>query len=861
MTTFLLNGISVETESTGKLLAYLREAGLTSVKDGCDQGACGACMVLIDGKAVRACTVRLPKLAGCSVLTLEGLEPAERELYARAFAACGAVQCGFCIPGMIISAKALLDKNPAPTHADVRQAIRGNICRCTGYKKIEQAILLVAAIRRGETTLEAAEAEHAEEAPLRVDALGKALGTAHYANDIQEPGMLFATALRSAYPRARILSLSTAAAAAYPGVVRILTADDVPGAHCIGHLKQDYPVMIGIGEITRFRGDALALVVAESEAIAREAAALIEVEYQPLPAVFSPEEAMAEGAPLVHESAGAETNLLSHERLQRGDAAAAIAAAAHQVTQSFDLPPTEHAFLEPECAVAWPDGGGVRIVSGDQGIYQTRKEVAAMLGLPQERVRVQAAEGVGGGFGGKEDMSVQHHAALAAYLVQRPVKVRLSRDESLLIHPKRHAMRVTVTVACDAEGYLTAMRARIISDTGAYASLGDPVLQRACTHASGAYRYRNLDIEGFAYYTNNPPAGAFRGFGVTQSVTAAEMCLTLLAEQVGISPWQIRWQNACRPGDRLPNGQLCGPDTALVETLAAVRPFCEEHPGYGIACAMKNSGLGVGVPDVGRCRIIVEQGQAVIHCSAACIGQGMGTVLLQMAGKVCGLPAECLRYATPDTQLAPDSGNTTASRQTLFAGEAARRAAHALREALQESGSLAALEGREFYGEYAGITDKMNSDSPDPRFHVAYSYATHVVLLDEAGRVEKVIAAHDVGRAVNPMSIEGQIEGGVTMSLGYALTEDFPLQEGRPLLKYGQLGLFRATETPDIVPILVKSDMPDEERDAQPAGGAKGVGEIASIPTPAAVLGAYYARDGILRTGLPMADTPYSRKK
>ena len=857
MTTFLLNGQPVKTDGQGRLLAYLRdEARLTSVKDGCDQGACGACMVLVDGKAVKACTVRLAKLEGCRVLTLEGFEAEERALYAGAFAACGAVQCGFCIPGMIISAKALLDQNPAPSAAEVKQAIKDNICRCTGYKKIERAILLIAAIRRGEASLPA----DGGASQLRVDALGKADGTARYANDFQQPDMLFAVALRAAHPRARILALDTAEAAAFPGVARILTAADVPGSHCIGHLKQDYPVMIGVNEITRFRGDALALVVAESEAAARAACKQIRVEAQPLDGVFSPEEAAAANAPLVHESAGAETNLLSHEQLKRGDAAAAIAASAYQVTQTFDLPPTEHAFLEPECAVAWPDGDGVRLITGDQGVYQTRKEVAAMLGLAPELVRVQAAEGVGGGFGGKEDMSVQHHAALAAYLLQKPVKVRLSRDESLLIHPKRHAMRITVTMACDARGYLTALRARIVSDTGAYASLGGPVLQRACTHASGAYRYQNLDVEGFAYYTNNPPAGAFRGFGVTQSVTAAEMCLTLLAEQVGVSPWQIRYQNACRPGDRLPNGQLCGPDTALVETLAAVKPFCDSHPGYGIACAMKNSGLGVGVPDTGRCRIAVEQGQAVVYCSAACIGQGMGTVLLRLVAETAGLPLARLRYALPDTALTPDSGNTTASRQTLFAGEAARRAARALRSALDAAGSLAALEGQSFAGEYTGVTDKMNSDSPDPCYHVAYSFATHVVALDEAGRVATVVAAHDVGRAVNPQSVEGQIEGGVTMSLGYALTEDFPLEAGRPKLKYGQLGLFRATETPEIVPLLVNSAMPETERGALPAAGAKGVGEIASIPTPAAVLGAYYARDRQPRCRLPLAGTPYSRK-
>ncbi len=860
MTSFTVNGQTVAAPENKRLLRFLRDdLGLTSVKDGCSEGACGTCTVLVDGQPRKACALKTDRLEGAQIITLEGFDPAERDLFARAFAESGAVQCGFCIPGMIVCAKALLDANPSPTPEEVRQALRNNICRCTGYKKIEEAVLLAAAVKRGERELHQAEGHDLGLSLTRVDAYAKAAGTAQYTDDVAMEGLLFGAALRSEYPRAKVLSIDTTEAKQAPGVAAVLTAEDVPGSLMIGHLFHDYPVLIPAGEITRFRGDALALVAGENEESVRAALSLIKVDYQPLPAVFSPEEAMAEGAPLVHESAGSESNLLANEWIRHGDADAALAHSAHTVTTEFRLPFTEHAFLEPECAVAWPEGEGVHVISGDQGIYQTQKEVALMLDLAPEKVRVEAAM-VGGGFGGKEDMSVQHHAALLAWATGKPVKVRLTRAESMQIHPKRHPMHITVTTGCDEKGMLTGLKAKIVSDTGAYASLGGPVLQRACTHCSGPYRYSDLDVDGRAYYTNNPPAGAFRGFGVTQSVTVSELNLDLLAEKVGISPWQIRYQNAVRPGDKFPNGQTAGPDTALIETLEAVKPFYDAHPGAGVACAMKNSGLGVGIPDIGRCRLLVHDGKVFIHSSAACIGQGMGTVLLQMVMHVTGLSEEDIVYARPDTRLAPDSGNTTASRQTLFTGEACRVAATRLKEALDEAGSLSALNGREYYGEYSGATDFLNTIKEDPVFHVAYGFATHCVALDEEGRIAAVAAAHDVGRAINPKSVEGQIEGGVTMSLGYALTEDFPLDEGRPTAKYGTLGLLRAPQVPPIETFIVSNDLPDAEREKLPAAGAKGVGEIASIPTPAAVIAAYYHRSGQLEHSLPLKNTPYGKK-
>ena len=872
MATFTVNGTTVQVEQNTKALPYLRDVlGLTSVKNGCAEGACGACMVLVDGKPTRICVQKTDQLDGKNLLTVEGLSQREKEVYAYAFAHVGAVQCGFCIPGMIISAKGLIDRVADPSPAQVKEAIKNNICRCTGYKKIEEAILLSAKLLRENTPVCGGALEQPGllgNSLHRVDAAAKALGEAKYAGDLYFPGMLYGSALRSAYPRARVLAIHTEAAKALPGVVAVLTAEDIPGAQKIGHIKQDWDVLVPVGQVTHYLGDAVALVAATSMEALEQAKGLIQVEYQELPPICSPQEALQDGAPLVHE--GMESNILSQEHLVRGNARERLASSKYVVTNHYSLPFTEHAFLEPECAVALPaaldedcDGSyDMRIYSGDQGIYQTRKECAAMLGLPEERVRVTAMM-VGGGFGGKEDMSVQHHAALLSYKTGLPVKVALTRQESILVHPKRHAMELEFTTGCDENGNLTAMEAVLIADSGAYASLGGPVLQRACTHAAGPYHYQDIDILGKAVYTNNPPAGAFRGFGVTQSCFATECNLNQLAQMVGISPFEMRYRNAIRPGETLPNGQIADETTALVQTLDAVRDVVEARPDCGIACAMKNSGLGVGIPDTGRCRLAVEEGKVHIYSSAACIGQGMGTVQLQMVAQTAGLTPEELVYETPDTHTCPNAGNTTASRQTVFTGEAAVRAAECLKAALGQAGSLAALEGREFLGEYSSVTDKMGSDKPHPVSHVAYGYATHVVLLDEAGRVEQVIAAHDVGRAVNPNALTGQIEGGVVMSLGYALTEDYPLEQGKPKAKFGTLGLFRSTQTPPVSAItLGVYDGKEEPEQGRPlAHGAKGVGEICSIPTAPAVQLAYYHRDGKFRTRLPLEDTPYSKKK
>lgn len=848
---FYVNSQLYQVEGDGKLLPFLRDVcKCKSVKDGCSEGACGTCHVLIDGVAVKACIPTLSMMDGRHILTIEGFSEEDRELYAYAFAEAGAVQCGFCIPGMVICAKGLIDVNEDPSREEIAYALRNNICRCTGYKKIIDAVELAAKIKReGKGIPQKKFTWKLGERVHRVDAREKTLGYGEYVDDLEVEGMIYASAIRSKYPRARVLSIDAEKAKALPGVVDVYTAADIPGNVKVGHLVQDWDTIIPVGECTRYLGDAVALVAAESYEVLEKAKKLVKIEYEELPFISSPYEAMKEDAPLLH----ANGNLLAHKHVSRGNAREAIERSKYIYTQEFQTPYTEHAFLEPECAVAMPFEDGVLIYSTDQGTYDTQRECSVMLGLPKEKVRV-VNKLVGGGFGGKEDMSVQHHAALAAWLSKRPVKVKLTRQESLLVHPKRHPMDMKFTVGVDENGMIQGVMATVIADTGAYASLGGPVLERACTHAAGPYNYQNFEIDGKAYYTNNPPAGAFRGFGVTQTCFCMEMCLTKLAEMVGISPWEIRYRNAIRPGQVLPNGQIVDESTGLAETLEAVKDVYENSKYAGIACAMKNAGVGVGIPDTGRVILKVCDGKLHIRSGASCIGQGLGTVLVQMVIENTGLTRDDIVYDAANTVNAPDSGTTSGSRQTLVTGEAARRACEKFNEDVRDH-TLAELEGKEYYGEYLAKTDPLGADVPNPVSHVAYGYATQVCILNDSGMVEKIVAAHDVGKAVNPLSVEGQIEGGVVMSMGYALTEEYALKDCKPLSKYGTLGLFRSHQVPEVESIIV------EKAGLNVACGAIGIGEITSIPTAPAIAGAYYRYDGQYRTSLPLANTPYARRK
>jgi selenium-dependent xanthine dehydrogenase len=856
---FTVNGKTVTTENKTNLLTFLRDTlGITSVKDGCSEGACGTCMVLLDGKSFKACILNTEKVDGKSIMTVEGINKEEMEIYEWAFAEAGAVQCGFCIPGMIISSKSLLDTNQNPTEEDIKKALRGNICRCTGYVKIIEAVLKVAKALREKTIPTNNYKGNIGERFPRIDAKDKISGIAKYSADLKIEGLHFGAALRTKHVRALIKNIDTSEALKIEGVEKIYLAEDIPGNRNIGHLSfiSDWDALIAKGEITRYIGDGVALVLAKDKESLKKGLEAIKVEYEVLKPLTSPRMAMESTAPKIHEKG----NILFVQNLTRGNSEEAIKNSKHVVSHIYKTPFTEHAYLEPESAIAVPTEDGVHLYTSSQSIYDEQREVSRLLGLAPEQVKVTSSY-VGGGFGGKEDMSVQHHAGLLAFLSKKPVQVTLSRQESINVTTKRHAMEIEMTTACDENGKLTAMKCTIISDTGAYSSLGGPVLQRACTHASGPYNYHNIDVTGTAVYTNNPPGGAFRGFGVTQSAFATEANLNELAELVGISPWEIRYRNAIEPGMVLPNGQIADEGTALKETLMAVKDYYENNKIVGIACAMKNAGIGVGLPDIGRATISIENGKLQVRSSAACIGQGFATIAAQIACEEMNIDKKFINIEMPTTERTPNSGTTTASRQTVFSGEAVRRASEKVKEYIESKKAegktieeiLVLGDKKEFSGEYSGITDPLNSEKENPVSHVGYGYATQVVKLDEDGKLVEVVAAHDVGKAINPTTIEGQIEGGVVMGLGYALTEDFILENGIPKQKYGSLGLMRSTDIPKITSIII------EKNNLELAYGAKGIGEITTIPTAPAVQGAYYSLDKIFRTELPLKKTFYKK--
>jgi aldehyde oxidoreductase len=850
---FRLNGeqriYSGDPERT--LSKFLREeVGITTCKSGCSgQGACGGCTVLMNGKAILSCVTPMRQVQGKAVITPDGLEQRIQDIFARAFVLKGGVQCGFCTPGMVMAARALLLENPDPTRHQIKKAIQRNLCRCTGYKKIVDSILCAAAALRGAVALPEGDISGKIGTRMaRHGAFQTVLGNQPFVCDIQEEGMLHAALRFADHPRAKLLAIDTAAALLTPGVIRVFTAADIPGQRCVGLMAADWPVMVAVDEEIRYVGDVLAGVVAKTEEIARAAALKIRVEYEVLPPVTTVDQALDEDAPRLHPGG----NILSETTLRRGNPEKAIAEAAFISQGNFSTQRVEHAYMETECAVAKPlrisDEAGVQVFSQGQGAYEDRRQIALILGIPERRVRVVQMP-TGGAFGGKEDLSVQGHAAVFAYHLQKPVRLALSREESLLMHPKRHPMRLDYAVACDKLGRLTALMARIEGDTGAYASVGMKVLERAAGHAAGAYSVPNVHVHSRAVHTNNVPCGAMRGFGIPQATFAMESCIDDLCRQGRFDRWQFRYDNALAEGKETLTGQRLKGGVGLRETLLAVRDYFTQAPCAGIACGIKNTGIGNGVPDIGRARIVIEASdRVVIHHGWSEMGQGVHTVALQTVCELTGIDPAVIDVRV-DTSSETVCGMTTASRGTSLLGNSLIAATRELIRDLRGQ-TLAELVGREYFGEWQyELTSEIGKQKPGVghETHYSYGYATQVVVLDAEGKIDKIYAAHDAGRIMNPDLFEGQIEGAVHMGLGYALSEDFPVKDGRPVsLKLGKCGVLRATQMPEVVVIGV------EAGDPHGPFGAKGVGEIGMVPTAAAVANALCAYDGVRRYALPM---------
>ena len=848
MVQFVANGVPVSVRGNHPhLLSALREElNITSPKDGCSpSGQCGCCTVFVNGKAVVSCQTSLEKVAGGEVTTLEGIDESERRKYSDAFAACGGLQCGFCIPGIVVRAKAQVDKKGAGLkREDMARHLGAHLCRCTGYVKVLDAIEMIAL---GETPV-LPKIGGVGSRSVKYEAHELALGDRGYVDDIRVDGMLHASLHFTAHTRAKVLAIDSSKALAMEGVSAVFTAADIPGELMVGIIYKDWPVMIPVGGFTSYAGDVLAVVVAQDRITARAAAELIEVQYEVLRPITDPRSAITSSEIAVWKTT---SNVLSTSTYKRGDVDAAFAHCAHIVEQDFSTQRIEHAFLEPESTLAVPseDGTRLHVYSGGQGIWDDRNDIANLLGLSHEQVTVELVTN-GGAFGGKEDMSNQAHASLAAWLLQVPVKCTLSREESFLMHAKRHPIDMSYKIGCDADGKILALHVRAIGDSGAYASVGMKVLERMAGHASGPYQVPNIDVEAIAVRTNNPVCGAFRGFGANQAQFAMEGVLDRLAEKVGIDGWSIRRANVIMPGMVWGPGQIMD-DGCLgaSKCLDAIKPAYDaaraSGKAIGLGLGLKNSGLGNGFKEVTRAVVhFKHDGRIEVRHGWTEMGQGINTVAQQVAVEELGVDGSLIDVIV-DTTRELGLGQTTGSRGTLMGAGAVKAACEAARDAN-------CAVGIDHLGEYrVDWTTKLGDPGVEnPIIHSTFGYAAQLVIVDrESGKIEHVVAAHDVGRAVNPQLCEGQIEGSVHMGLGYALSEDFPSdpETGFPTNKtLRSLGILRAKDVPKISVQLVESAQPNSPY------GIKGVGEIGLVPTAGAVAAALYDFDGVWRSKLPM---------
>jgi CO/xanthine dehydrogenase Mo-binding subunit/aerobic-type carbon monoxide dehydrogenase small subunit (CoxS/CutS family) len=887
-TTFTLNGnpTTVSYEPGMDFLEVLREeCGVVSPKNGCaPEGACGCCAVLVDGQPVLACLRKPEHMAGHDVVTLEGVPEEMRRVLSEAFLLEGAVQCGFCIPGIVVRASGLLRHGRTQDREDVAKALDGHLCRCTGYARIIDAIQTAGeawcvhkepdhkqlpseeprrhsyfgeeyGLRRDAAFQNGKRANGIGQSPSRYLGIEQALGEKPFVDDMRVPGMLHAAPVLSPHPRAKVLAIDTLAAQAMQGVERIFTATDVPGERGTGLAIPDLPIFVAVGETTCCVGDILALAVADTAFHARQAADKIRVDYEVYQPVTDPFAALAPDSPQVHAPGNLHVhpNLLDTTAFSKGDVDAALAVSTHIVEQTFRTQPVDPAFLEPEACLAIPQGKGLKVFSQSQGSTFDKSQIARSLNLPAEEVEIALASS-GGAFGAKEELSIQAQTALAAHLLGRPVKTVLTRKQSTQLHPKRHPMTLSYTVGADAEGRLLAVRVRIVGDVGGYAGTSAKCLLRAACHSCGPYRVPNVDAEAKAVFTNNPTSGAMRGFGTNQAHFAMEGIMDILAEQAGVDGYDIRERNILDPGDAFATGQIMRDSVAgLRRSLEAVKDIYKNAKCAGIGCGIKSTGIGNGTIDSGHAAIrVLEGGRLDVQTGYTEMGQGLYTTIRQAVCEETGLPAEIMDVRW-DKALGAKCGETWASRACTLSCAAAQRAATQLADDLKHS-SLEQLTGREYTGDYVcNFTTKPGTPEAltNPTTHMTFSYATQVVILDDDGRIERVVAAHDVGRAINPKGCAGQIEGAVHMGLGYALSENFTSTNAQPdSLLLRDCGILKAKDTPRIDVILI--EVPDEVG----GYGAKGVGEIGLVPTAGAVAGALYAYDGIRRLSLPMDNAP-----
>jgi len=846
MINFTLNGkvLNYSGNPEKSLLDFLRlDNHLTSAKDGCSgEGICGACTVEINGETRLACLIRMAKLQDAEVFTMEGFPDYVKETIAKAFVNKGAVQCGFCSSGFIVRTKVLLQKNPKPNLHEIRQAIKPHLCRCTGYKNIEKGIIHAAELLiSGNESQPISETGRVGTSHQKYGAYETALGIRKFVDDIFLDGMLFAALKFSDHPKAVVKKIHFQKAAKLPGVHKIFTAADIPGKQKVGLIYDDWPVMIAEGQTTHYIGDVIAGVVADSEEIARQAVSLIGVDYEVLKPVTDVFEAI--DGERVHPE---KPNHFDTTKFTVGDIETAFSGARYFSRGRYETQRVEHGFLEKESAVSHPDGnGGLVLYSQSQGVYVDRRQIAPVLGISEEKLRIIQVPN-GGGFGGKEDLSVQAQTALFAFLLQKPVKLTLNRSESIRLHPKRHPVYMDMELAADENGKLTGLRLLATGDTGAYASVGTKVMERVAGHAAGGYFIPNVSIEARTVYTNNIPSGAMRGFGANQVNFALESCIDDICYQAGFDRWKFRYENALVDGLATSTGhKVFG--VGIRACLEALKEDFMKAKHCGLATAIKNSGVGNGMIDESKVIIEIESDKKIIiRHGWTEMGQGVHTIAIQTLCEETGIDPGIIEVVT-DTVDGIPTGMTTSSRATALLGLAIINAAAPLKQDLRNK-TLRELAGKTYRGEFiCNWTTKPGTPGVDQITHYSYGYAAQLCVLNENGEIEKMVAAHDGGKIMNPMLFEGQVHGGVHMGLGYALTENLPMKDGFLLSdKMRDLKILRAHETPEIVVKMV------EVKDPVGPYGAKGIGEIGLVPTASAVANAFYNFDGIKRTKLPL---------
>ena len=895
---------------------------LTGTKIGCGEGQCGVCTVLLDGKPVKSCRLAASKANGKNVLTIEGLQvlsptPGSLHPIQDAFIQYGSIQCGFCTPAQILQAYAYLQSHPDPSYEELKKALKNVLCRCGAYEAILQAVLAAAYTMRTGQSLPSPKVQsipahtHVIGTPQpRPDALAKVTGSAIYTDDLSFSGMLYARVLRAGVPHAILTKIDTSAAQSLPGVCAVLTAKDLPAAREHGLFSKDWPILVGVGERIRYMGDALALVAAETQTIADQAISLITFEVEPQPVLSSPQAALQPDAPQIHIKG----NLLKHIKVHKGDVSQGFAKSDLILEHTFRTPFTDHIFMEPECSIAVPlSDERVEIYVGSQIPYADREQVAAALGILEEKVRIRG-QITGGGFGGKEDIAGQIHAALLAQATGKPVKLLFTRRESLLVHPKRHATQIRVKLGAQRNGLLVAAETELFGDTGAYASLGEKVMTRATTHSAGPYTIPHVKSDCYAVYTNNPPAGAFRGFGVLQSAFAIESMMDMLAHELGMDPLTLRKINALQVGSQTNTGQLLEESVGLMDCLNQIEIHLHQIAGpepfkpqkirrdgkdyitcWGVSAAYKNTGLGGSGSDKGAADVELRlDGSLQVRTAAAEIGQGLVTVLRLLVAETLNRNPEDVDVLVMDTDLTPESGPTTASRQTFVTGNAALLAARDLRQHLlsalavywntteeqidltpqgavctsNQEGQFGSKAMRSLsWQQLASLLDRTSTGRSIRRnyiapqtydlgkgnpIHFAFSFSAQAVQIEvslESGvvRVLQVISAHDAGRVLNPLGFQGQVEGGVVMGLGHALMEEFKVDDG--IIRTDRMARYHIPtmqDSPKVISII------EEHPITSGPFGAKGVGEIVSIPTPPAITNALYNAIGMRVDSLPI---------